>query len=95
VRGAEFARELEAGWDDVDGDDGGRADGASRHHRTEPHRSRAGDSEARSSADAQRPPHRARTGLDAAAQRAEQLQRRVIADLDGVDLVRDGEGGEG
>ena len=39
--------------------------------------------------------HRAGAGLDAAAQRAEQLQRRVVADLDGVDLVGDGVGGEG
>ena len=95
VGGAQFPGQLESGRNHVDCDDGGRAGDVGRHDRAEADGARAGDDEAGAGADAQRTQHRAGAGLDAAAQRAEQLQRRVVADLDGVGLVGDGEGGEG
>lgn len=97
VRGSELARQVEPrvdDVDDVDGDDRDSAGDVRGHHGAQPDGASAGDGEGRAGANLWCPPDGASAGLDAAAERADELERGVVTDLDRVAFVGDGVGGE-
>ncbi|MNI44519.1 hypothetical protein D3C73_988990 [compost metagenome] len=92
--GTQLHGQLQPRGHHVDGDDGGGTGDLGRHHRAQADRTGAIAGEAAARSHLQRVEHRPRTSLDAAAQRAEQLQRRIVRHLDRVDLARQRKRGE-
>ena len=76
-RRAEFARELQAAVDEIDGDDLAGADELGRHDRAQADRAGSKHGDARVDADLQRIDDAAGAGDDAATERAEQFERRL------------------
>lgn len=89
MRGAKLLGERKPCRHDIDRDDRCRADNARRHHRAQADAAGAEGSETLAGPDLQRVHHRTRAGLNAAAERSEPFQRRVLWHFDHRALMRE------
>jgi hypothetical protein len=94
VRRAELARQREAAIVDVDRDDGIAARDLGRHQAREADRADAEDGKGIARLRLHAVEDGARPGLPAAGERADQVERRIVAHLHHETLVGDGVGRE-
>ena len=87
VRGPQLARQPETRGVGIDGDDRATTGDVRAQHGGEPHRSAAEDRDRRAGSRVERVHDRTRPGLDPAAERAQQLERNVVRNLDRVALA--------
>src|SRR5271154_1546884 len=90
VRCAELPRHRQPRFEHIHGDDRGAAANHRAHHGAEPHGTRAENSDCAARWRMQRIHDRARAGLHAAAEHAENFERRVFAHGNRIALPRDG-----
>src|SRR5688500_6296633 len=88
MRRSKFSGKLEARWHHIGGNNGCRSRDPRRHYRTQPHRTPAEGGETAAWSDFQCVLHGACAGLNAAAQRAKQLEWRFLRHLDHVTFIR-------